>query len=578
MSTIEDAIEEDSAVQTRSVQETKLSANWPNVNDAAFMVSLIPHEKDVNKRISVIAVIVKTIVNLYEVEVILPTQDAVVSPLQNLFKTMAEAEDRKISAQASFRRTVIIPVQIAKFLYSFVHHWKLPPLTLGSVRKFIWNNTEFSDLVTNIEIDNGDLLLTIDNPSAELFDSVVGHKKSEYAGKSLSGETENVEKIGIDQVFMRKMASDSTGRYTILDGKYWNISIRQDAALWVCQLMGKISIGYGNLTIATAETFSTGHLALEGAYSYYLICKRDTSENSEWYLVINTKSAQPPDREILGTDFQILQFVLGVQLRADVIYGITCNGEVAALMDGRQGAEAPAARSEKPVPIDSIENWQSVLFRLVSAACRSNPKIPYYIPLTFYTEALADRYLDIRYLKLQVAIEAFCLSLLQATETSTEIVTDKKAWKNWVKENQARIESFAKPGFSGSLYNKVISVYRLASGRVVPNALERLNLKLTADLEEELEGRDPVVHTAVMSPPNARDGERDLRRVAMVRTILVAIIAKSVNYTGAITGWTVDEGRRLQRADSDWWTIDESATEAAKIRYLASTEENPIYW
>ena len=35
------------------------------------------------------------------------------------------------------------------------------------------------------------------------------------------------------------------------------------------------------------------------------------------------------------------------------------------------------------------------------------------------------------------------------------------------------------------------------------------------------------------------DGDRDLRSISLVRTLLIALIAKTVGYAGAINGWEI---------------------------------------
>jgi hypothetical protein len=153
-----------------------------------------------------------------------------------------------------------------------------------------------------------------------------------------------------------------------------------------------------------------------------------------------------------------------------------------------------------------------------------------------------------------------------------EIVVDKKKWKEWVKANEQAIRTHAKPGFDNSLYNKVLSVYRLASGKVVPNAFNSLCLPLTEEMTAELAGRDLVVHRGLMAP-DGYDVDRDLRRVAIVRTMLVALVALVCGYRGAILGWEHDYfGTAF--APEHWWKIDPEERERAQQKYLTLHNED----
>lgn len=49
--------------------------------------------------------------------------------------------------------------------------------------------------------------------------------------------------------------------------------------------------------------------------------------------------------------------------------------------------------------------------------------------------------------------------------------------------------------------------------------------------------RNLVVHAAKMSAKKDRDHQRDIGRIAHLRTLLTALVGRAVGYDGAITGW-----------------------------------------
>ena len=59
---------------------------------------------------------------------------------------------------------------------------------------------------------------------------------------------------------------------------------------------------------------------------------------------------------------------------------------------------------------------------------------------------------------------------------------------------------------------------------------------MAAELDEE--GRGLIVHAAIMFKESQADVDAYLRKNAIVRTMLVALVAKVVGYQGAIIGWT----------------------------------------
>ncbi len=127
--------------------------------------------------------------------------------------------------------------------------------------------------------------------------------------------------------------------------------------------------------------------------------------------------------------------------------------------------------------------------------------------------------------------------------------------------------SHAIEGREDALVQKVKGACRLASGNVVPSAFSAYGLKLKGELIKELGGRNIVVHQGLMAP-TGYDVERDLRRVALVRTMLVALIARSVGYRGAINGWEIGElGYPME--EQDWWQVSDEDRLLARRRFIA---------
>jgi hypothetical protein len=126
-----------------------------------------------------------------------------------------------------------------------------------------------------------------------------------------------------------------------------------------------------------------------------------------------------------------------------------------------------------------------------------------------------------------------------------------------------------------TLFCRIASIpARRASSRVVEEAfaLQSIGLAVTPEMAAELEkGRGEIVHTALMFDEPPLDRETYRVRIGIVRTMLVALIARAVGYRGAITGWTRRPGRRWDAADPTWWTVDDEASEAARCGYVASS-------
>ena len=114
-----------------------------------------------------------------------------------------------------------------------------------------------------------------------------------------------------------------------------------------------------------------------------------------------------------------------------------------------------------------------------------------------------------------------------------------------------------------------MGAYRLSSGRVVPSAFLAYGGTLTEEMKAELERRDLVVHQGLVVPEGA-DTDRDVRGMRMIRTLLIALIAKSVDYAGAINGWDLGRlGRSIE--PHSWWTIRDEDRRAALQTFVAES-------
>jgi hypothetical protein len=85
-------------------------------------------------------------------------------------------------------------------------------------------------------------------------------------------------------------------------------------------------------------------------------------------------------------------------------------------------------------------------------------------------------------------------------------------------------------------------------------------------LDEVHDGRNQAVHRLLMNADDEhRDVERDLDRIAMIRTLVLAVLAKRVHYTGPILGWDGHD-----RFGSPKWWVPTADTPAARRRYVCS--------
>lgn len=298
---------------------------------------------------------------------------------------------------------------------------------------------------------------------------------------------------------------------------------------------------------------------------------------------------------VLGLDFLVIQFVLGRQLRMPDLLGITSDQHTIAWRRGCNTQRHIEENSYPPVPLGQTNvgyvdtAWSALFFTKISQAWRDEPTshTAYRIAMGAYLDSMR-KHLDSDYMKLQIALEAFAKWLLSKNPQNARMnVKDESEWKKWVNDHSDEIKSHAETGRENALINKLISVSKQssserASSERVPVIFRHYGLVLRPEMEEELIGRNKIVHESLMSP-EGYDVDRDLRRVALVRSMLVGLLAKAVDYAGAINGWELEEWGKLGKMGerklirrgnpaeppSDWWAIDDAARQHAQKTYIA---------
>jgi hypothetical protein len=80
------------------------------------------------------------------------------------------------------------------------------------------------------------------------------------------------------------------------------------------------------------------------------------------------------------------------------------------------------------------------------------------------------------------------------------------------------------------------------------------------DLSIEISGRHKAVHAATMYEGSLEDSDAEvqLTRIARVRSMLIALVARVAGYRGPIVGWERDKRRRWTQAPTDWWAVGEA--------------------
>lgn len=424
------------------------------------------------------------------------------------------------------------------------------------VKQLVWGEHDFSRVARELTVVDGPWLhvlcggdgYTQGDPDLARISSKTLQNKS-ITGTLECGYQFSAEFATLKDRQMIFTVGQTPHYSTIIAGMQWILQ-KEDPVFWIGKLEGPTHEALpGNLAIY-AKNGTYTNFRLQGVYTYYLIQHKEN-----WRLVIDNPDKKKLDKEGLAADFLALEFVFGRQLKLHRLDGINEQGELVARSGGFYGVENPSNHSEWPVPI--LQNQEVLLFEAISKALREQPDVHLKIPLVTYLDALTG-HLDIDYMRLQIALEAFAFWVLKSKGDAKErLVEDPKEWEKWVKAHKTDIYKHARKGIddatskklANDFYIKVKTAGKHASGVRTAEAFALFGLETTKAMDDEISLRNPVVHKMMMV-----DGEYDIHResdrIGMVRALLVALVAKVVGYQGDIGGSKYLDGGKWWKAGS----------------------------
>ncbi len=318
-----------------------------------------------------------------------------------------------------------------------------------------------------------------------------------------------------------------------------------------------------------------GHnLRVQGSYDLYIV----SLGGDEFCIVVDTHG-EPLDHGKLDRDFRALEFSMGQPCSLNYLVAVDIDHKVAGAAGLDFGGREPKhAQARCPVagskelhihegqPVEE-DKWIPVLCWLVANKIDADGKdSPLFLATAAYLDSLTG-HIHANYLLAQVALEAFCSAVVEQ-ETGV-LVRDSKAWIRFVKERKHLILEHAVDDEAGrKLVNKVISSQQAPSTDRVEAALEHWRLEVPEVAHAEVKKRSYSAHRFLMAKESDADWQELADRLAIIQTLLVAVVAKYVGYKGPIVDWKWKTGRR---AIPGWWAYE--PIEEARRRFVVGDDE-----
>ena len=482
------------------------------------------------------------------------------------------------------------PKSVDGLLQKIATDWCPKPIAVQPIADLTWGEVPMPGAESaQVAVHDGKCRLLLTGPTHPVFrGGVMKATATPFNGAPLRG------RLADGRLFEAKhgyWTRDAGPRVTLLANDWCVRREEGPPCLWVAGIEGTGSLENefeGNLCIYTPTSASAGHLRLQGKYSYYVLHRerkeqcpewwREPVDKYEWFLAIHPeKSPSAVDAGEARIDFLILQVVLGRPLKIENLYGLNEAGEVVAIASGNYGTVQVRTKPEVVVPrLLTADPWVPLFFELLARAWRQRPGVRFYVPLQYYLDSLTD-HMEGSYTSLQVALEAFAYEVRTA-QTRDPLVADSGRWTDWVASVEDHVRTLAAEGKADKLIRKLkSSTPQPPAGEVVEEAFEQFQIPFTDAMSVEIRGRHKAVHAATMfkGAPAEIDVERQAHRLALLRSMLVALVAKVVGYSGPIVGWERNETRRWGPPPPTWWPPAEAAQTGTLQRFDVG---DPLLW
>jgi hypothetical protein len=185
-------------------------------------------------------------------------------------------------------------------------------------------------------------------------------------------------------------------------------------------------------------------------------------------------------------------------------------------------------------------------------------RLPIVVAISHYFHGL-DQTLDSEFIHNWIAAESLAKTICSgpefgSTPENPPLVRDQSAWREWVKSNRQALHDLANPDEADRLYNRVMNMSQ-RDGKV-DRAFRVLGLRWVPAMNDVQDIRNFAIHEGViagLASPASREWEQDRRRIGLIKTMVTALLAKIIGYTGPIAD---REKTSFSIASSDlpqWW-------------------------
>lgn len=463
----------------------------------------------------------------------------------------------------------MVPKEVSELLHRLERDWSAPLVPQRVITHFEWGGQDLTSIarLLSVDGDNLDITLTVAEQAGagKTRQSVSLQPFMDLWAQGVNGRTEDgllfTAANAVPTRTSLDIESDVPERTTRVQASHWVLH-NPDAppTLWVGEIHAPIPEGMGNLTLrSTRKTgqpgaFSRGHFRFKGAkHTYYLIVRRARGPRPASALLAVEKGSGHLDPLEVAEEVDLIGFALGVPFKINHFFGVDEDVRLLGLLAGNFG-EAPSRNRPDPlVPITNSErSWAPSFFAKLAQHTAATPvqqRASLRTARWYYLSAFGESAGNAFVAKMFLAVAAAARQRLGGAPL---VVESEESWRSWVQAHEAEIAPLAAPEMAKQLLAAVSDAARPRTFHLIAAALRSSGLAVTEVIENALRKGEHAIEGI------GEVGPEMYALVAVLRTLLAALVAREIGYEGSISGWEKhDPFYFFLPADSDWWHVAE---------------------
>jgi hypothetical protein len=471
-----------------------------------------------------------------------------------------------------------LPTAFARWIIAAVaERWEPELPVFGDLKSLRWNEERELPATATVRLEQERLVVeTFASPLEGIAPSLESASmRLEFADGSMlesgdcyvSGHSTSIDNV--TKTIRRQVT------FTALSWQ-WRVSAEsRPPAVWFAKVRGRFR-DLSNVEVRGQNAIYSGGLWLDGAASHYFLVDTHARPPSERSFALLIFPGPGGSRPALGPDLRALEFCLGSPLQIDYVLAVDDNRRVIEVDGARMGEEhARGSRTAPAVPLHPTVagirgNWVAPLFAKLSRGLANQPDL-LFTPLAYYVSSIG-RFIDNEFLDLQVALEGFASKMLETPGEDSWAVKDRSAWLDWVDAQSSVLAEHAVAGTEQSLVARMKGLGRKATSSAVRDAFRQHGVELLPQQKKVVSDRNVIAHTALMNKDGKYEFFREMQRIAIVRSLLVALVSLAIGYRGQIRGWNTPQRDDSEAATADWWSVADEDQDAAMSWFIAGNE------